>query len=110
MAVEFVRSFFEGETEKPVGAICHGPWMLAEADVIKNRKLTSFNSIHTDLVNAGALWEDSEVVVDGGLVTSRSPDDIPAFIDKLKQVIEEGPYAKPPRAQGYVDHYENPSY
>lgn len=107
-AVKFVKSFFEGETQKPVGAICHGPWMLVEADVVKNRKVTSFHSIHTDLSNAGALWEDEEVVVDNGLVTSRQPDDIPAFVEKLKEVIEHGEYRKPPRAGGYVDHYENP--
>ena len=107
-AVNFVKAFFEGPAEKPVGAICHGPWMLAEADVVRNRKMTSFSSIHTDLANAGALWEDEEVVVDGGLVTSRNPDDLPAFVAKLKEVIKAGPVAKPPRAKGYVEHYENP--
>ncbi|MCO4753955.1 MAG: type 1 glutamine amidotransferase, partial [Bacteriovoracaceae bacterium] len=89
-AVKFVKAFFEGETQKPVGAICHGPWMLAEADVVKNRKMTSYKSIHTDLSNAGALWEDVEVVEDNGLVTSRSPDDLTAFIAKMKEVIEHG--------------------
>lgn len=111
-AVKFVKHFFEGEKQKPVGAICHGGWMLAEADVAKNRKLTSFKSIHTDLANAGALWEDLEVVVDNGLVTSRSPEDLPAFIAKLKEEINVGPRQKPRRAASsteYVDHYENPS-
>ena len=108
-AVKFVKAFFEGETQKPVGAICHGAWMLAEADVVKNRKMTSFKSIHTDLYNAGALWEDVEVVEDNGLVTSRGPEDLPAFIAKLKEVIEHGEYQKPPRAGGYVEHYENPA-
>lgn len=107
-AVDFVKSFFEGDTEKPVGAICHGPWMLIEADVVKNRKVTSFESIHTDLVNAGALWEDHEVVVDGNLVTSRHPDDLPAFCNALREAIEIGPVRKPRRATGYVERYENP--
>lgn len=108
MAVDFVRGFFEGDSEKPVGAICHGPWMLAEADVVRNRKMTSFKSIHTDLANAGALWEDEEVVVDGNLITSRSPEDLPAFISKLKEAIDAGPKLKPRRATGYVERYENP--
>lgn len=87
-SVMFVRSFFE--SKKPIGAICHGPWMLVEADVLKGRKATSFKSIRTDLENAGASWEDSEVVVDQGLVTSRSPSDLPAFNDKLVEEIAEG--------------------
>ena len=106
-AVKFVRGFFAGEIEKPVGAICHGPWMLIEADVVENRKVTSFKSLHTDLANAGALWEDSPVVVDNALVTSRSPQDLPQFISALKAVIEAGPQEKPARAE-WVDHYENP--
>lgn len=87
-AVEFVKSFFENH--KPVAAICHGPWILAEADVLKGRKITSFNSIKTDMVNAGANWVDEEVVVDSGLVTSRNPDDLPAFCDKLIEEVYEG--------------------
>jgi protease I len=88
-AVGFVRSFVDGG--KPVAAICHAPWLLVEADVVRGRKLTSFWSIKTDVRNAGGDWVDEEVVLDGGVVTSRSPDDIPAF---NKQVIEE--FAKTP--------------
>lgn len=87
-AVTFVKGFVE--TGKSVGAICHGPWMLVEADVVAGRKVTSWPSIRTDLENAGAIWEDSEVVVDEGLVTSRKPDDIPAFAAKLIEEIAEG--------------------
>ena len=87
-AVAFVRAFFE--QRKPVAAICHGPWLLAEADVLKGRKVTSYKSIRTDLINAGAIWEDSEVVVDHGLVTSRSPKDLPAFNAKLVEEVREG--------------------
>jgi protease I len=76
-AVDFVRSFFE--SGKPVAAICHASWTLAEADVVKGRTLTSWPSLQTDLRNAGATWVDEEVVVDGNLVTSRKPDDLPAF-------------------------------
>jgi protease I len=83
-AVEFVKDFFVDE--KPVAAICHGPWMLVQADVVRGRHLTSWPSLHTDLENAGAKWTDREVVVDGNLVTSRKPDDIPAF---NKAMIEE---------------------
>ena len=88
-AVGFVRSFVDAG--KPVAAICHAPWMLVEADVVRGRKLTSYWSIKTDVRNAGGNWVDEEVVLDGGVVTSRSPDDIPAF---NKQVIEE--FAKTP--------------
>jgi protease I len=87
-AVEFVRAFFEAG--KPVAAICHGPQLLIEADVVKDRKLTSFPSIKTDLINAGAKWVDSEVVVDEGLVTSRKPADIPSFNAKMIEEIGEG--------------------
>jgi protease I len=83
-AVGFVRSFVDAG--KPVAAICHAPWMLVEADLVRGRRLTSFHSIKTDVKNAGGNWVDEEVVLDGGVVTSRSPDDIPAF---NKQVIEE---------------------
>lgn len=86
--VAFVRDFFE--QGKPVAAICHGPWVLAEADVIEGRELTSFKSLRTDLINAGADWVDEEVVVDQGLVTSRTPDDLPAFIDKIIEEVAEG--------------------
>jgi protease I len=87
-AVNFVRSFFD--QGKPVAAICHGPWMLVEADVVNGRKVTSYPSIQTDLKNAGANWVDQEVVVDQGLVTSRKPDDLPAFNRKLVEEISEG--------------------
>jgi len=83
-AVAFVRAFFD--TGKPVAAICHGPWTLVEADVLSGRTITSWPSIKTDLKNAGARWVDREVVVDDGLVSSRKPDDIPAFNRKM---IEE---------------------
>lgn len=76
-AVAFVKAFFDAG--KPVAAICHGPWMLIEADVVRGKRLTSWPSLKTDLRNAGANWVDEEVVVDGNLVTSRKPDDIPAF-------------------------------
>ncbi|MBU2929607.1 type 1 glutamine amidotransferase domain-containing protein [Winogradskyella psychrotolerans] len=87
-AVSFVKSFFENH--KPVAAICHGPWLLAEADVLKGRKITSYSSIKTDMINAGANWVDEEVVVDSGLVTSRSPKDLPAFNSKLVEEVYEG--------------------
>ena len=87
-AVDFVRDFFI--QKKTVAAICHGPWMLAEADVVRGRNLTSYRSIKTDLINAGAQWLDNEVVVDQGLVTSRSPKDLPAFNAKLLEEIAEG--------------------
>lgn len=79
-AVQFVKSFFDAG--KPVAAICHGAWTLAEADVVKSRKMTSWPSLETDLKNAGANWVDQEVVEDGNLITSRKPDDIPAFNEK----------------------------
>ncbi len=85
--VQTVRNFVE--SEKPVGAICHGPWLLAEADVLKARKVTSWPSIRTDLRNAGAEVVDREAVTDGNIVTSRKPDDIPAFAEAVVQVIEK---------------------
>ncbi|GLR16195.1 type 1 glutamine amidotransferase domain-containing protein [Portibacter lacus] len=87
-AINFVKSFFK--SHKPVGAICHAPWLLAEAGVLEGREITSFNSIKTDMINAGAKWRDSEVVTDHGLVTSRNPDDLPAFNKKLVEEIKEG--------------------
>jgi protease I len=87
-AIQFVRTFFE--QGKPVAAICHGPWVLVEANVVKGRKLTSYSSIQTDLKNAGANWVDQDVVVDQGLVTSRNPDDLPAFNRKLVEEVAEG--------------------
>jgi protease I len=93
-AVQFVKSFFQ--TGKPVAAICHGPQMLIEADVVRGRKLTSYSSIKTDLKNAGAEWVDSEVVVDNGLVTSRTPDDLPEFNAKMIEEIAEGVHMRQP--------------
>ena len=87
-AVAFLRDFFEAG--KPVAAICHAPWMLVEADVVKGRKVTSWPSVRTDLENAGAEWVDEEVVTDSGLVTSRKPDDIPAFSAKAIEEFGEG--------------------
>jgi deglycase len=87
-AVEFAHAFFAAG--KPVGAICHGPWLLVEADVVRGRTVTSWPSIRTDLENAGANWVDREVVVDQGLVTSRKPGDIPAFNAKIIEEFAEG--------------------
>jgi len=84
----FVKGFFEAG--KPVAAICHGPWTLIDAGVVKGRTLTSYHTIRTDLKNAGAHWVDEEVVVDRGLVTSRQPDDIPAFNTKMLEEFAEG--------------------
>lgn len=78
-AIQFIKAFFK--TGKPVAAICHGPWTLIEADAVKGRKVTSWSSLKTDLTNAGANWVDEKVVVDGNLITSRNPDDIPWFVN-----------------------------
>ncbi len=87
-AVAFVRAFFD--QGKPVAAICHAPWTLIDAEVVRGRTLTSWPSLQTDLRNAGATWVDEEVHVDQGLVTSRRPDDLPAFCAKLVEEIAEG--------------------
>jgi protease I len=87
-ALEFIRAFFEAG--KPVGVICHGPWSLIEAEVVKGRTLTSWPSLKTDLRNAGAEWVDEEVHVDEGLVSSRKPDDLPAFNAKIVEEFAEG--------------------
>ena len=91
-AVQFVRDFFQAK--KPIAAICHGPWLLVEAGVIEGVQATSYKSIRTDMENAGALWVDQEVVVDRGIVTSRSPDDLPAFCRKAVEEIAEGRHAQ----------------
>lgn len=90
-AVSFVRDFFT--QHKPVAAICHGPWTLIEADVVRGRRVTSWPSLRTDLINAGADWVDEECVCDQGLVTSRNPDDIPAFCAKAIEEFAEGKHA-----------------
>src|SRR5436190_12419178 len=87
-AVGFVRDFFT--SGKPIGVICHGPWTLVEADVLKGRKITSWPSLETDIRNAGGNWVDEEVVVDNGLVSSRKPDDLPAFCAKVVEEFAEG--------------------
>jgi protease I len=93
-AVEFVHEFFvQG---KPVGAICHAPWMLIEAGVVRDRTLTSFPSLQTDIRNAGGNWVDQEVVVEQGMVTSRKPADLPAFCAKMIEEIAEGIHARTP--------------
>ncbi len=87
-AVEFTRAFFD--EDKPVASICHAAWMLAEADVLKGRNMTSYPSLQTDLRNAGATWADEELVVDGNLITSRSPKDLPAFNEAIvNKLVEE---------------------
>ncbi len=86
-AMSFVRSFFEAD--RPVAAICHAPWSLVEADVTEGRRMTSWPSLQTDLRNAGADWVDEEVVVDGNLVTSRKPDDLPAFTEAMTRLFTE---------------------
>jgi protease I len=91
-AVKFVKHFVD--EGKPIAAICHGPWTLIEAGGVRGKKMTSWPSLKTDLTNAGASWVDEQVVTDRGLVTSRKPDDIPAFSDKMIEEISEGKHAK----------------
>lgn len=92
-AVKFVRDFVE--SGKPVAAICHAPWMLIEAGVIKGRKVTSYHSISTDVKNAGGEWEDAPVIVDNGLITSRQPGDLDAFCTKIVEEVARGRRERP---------------
>lgn len=97
-AVRFVRSFVD--SGKPIGVICHGPWTLIDADAVKGLTLTSWPSLRTDLLNAGANWVDEEVHVDAGIVSSRKPGDLPAFCDKLVEEIAEGVHTDRARPDG----------
>jgi protease I len=92
-AVRLVRDFVTGG--KIVAAICHAPWLLIEAGVIKGREATSYHSIRTDMENAGAKWKDSEIAIDNGIITSRSPKDLPAFVDKIIEEVREGEHERP---------------
>ena len=99
--VSFVRDFFE--QGKPVAAICHAPWVLVEAGVVRGRKLTSWPTLQTDIRNAGGNWVDQQVVVDKGLVTSRKPDDIPAFNEKMIEEFAEGKHAEQAQKTTTID-------
>ena len=97
-AVRFVRHFHDAG--KPIAAICHAPWLLVEADIVRGRRVTSYPSLRTDLRNAGAEWIDTEVVTDQGIVTSRTPDDIPAFNAKMIEEFAEGTHDRAPAQAG----------
>jgi protease I len=87
-AIDFVKDFWDAK--KVIGAVCHGPWLLVETGIVRGRRVTSYKSIRTDVINAGGRWEDSQVVADQGLVTSRNPGDLDAFAEKLSEEIHEG--------------------
>lgn len=97
-AISFTKDFMTAG--KPVAAICHGPWLLVEADAVKGKKITSYPSIKTDIINAGGNWVDQEVVTDMGLVTSRNPNDLPAFCKKMLEEIGEGVHNRKKVAEG----------
>jgi len=97
-AIEFVRTF--AQADKPIAAICHGPWTLINAEAVAGKTMTSWPSLETDLENAGADWVDREVVVDGRLVTSRKPDDLPAFCEKMIETFARGPRPGAGRSAG----------
>ena len=105
-AVQFVKDFFVAG--KPVAAICHGPWLLVEAGVVKNRTLTSWPSLQTDIRNAGGDWVDREVVTDQGLVTSRKPEDIPAFNRKMIEEFSEGVHSRSRTHANIADQISHP--
>lgn len=105
-AIEFVRKF--AESGKPIAAICHGPQILIDADIVEGKQMTSWPSLKNDLLNAGAAWRDEEVVTDRGLVTSRKPDDIPAFNEKMIEEFAEGIH-EPLKANGSVSETVRPS-
>jgi len=90
--IEFIKEFHD--TGKPLAAVCHAPWLLIETGIAKGRRMTSYKSIKTDMINSGAKWEDSEVVTDQGIVTSRNPGDLEAFSKKLIEEISEGKHAR----------------
>lgn len=91
-ALKFIKAFYD--QKKVIAAVCHAPWLLIETGIIKGRKATSYKSIKTDMINAGAKWEDSEVVTDQGIITSRNPGDLEAFSKKIMEEIEEGKHTK----------------
>ncbi len=98
-AVQFIKSF--ADAKKPIGAICHGPWSLIETGIVSGKKMTSWPSLQTDLKNAGATWVDEMVVVDENLVTSRKPDDLPAFNERLIELIQAPPFKVLPQQRSY---------
>jgi protease I len=100
-AVRFTADF--ARAHKPIASICHGPWVLVEAGIVKGRTITSWPSLQTDVRNAGGTWVDEEVHVDQGLVTSRKPDDIPAFSAKAIEEFREGPHAEMPQPAGAAE-------